>query len=244
MLDNTTATVGNIENYRKSLVAYNNGPLRFSYRTGETIQYLGDSMADFNAALRSHLNAQGKILMASITPASYVWFAHQADVVGGEVAGVETLDRAYARRTLGYGKIWTNLSVGPALPAAQVLTYLRQGLLLGYYPGFNGTYWDSSSLYERDRGLFQLYMPLIKTVAQAGWKPVHYATSSSPSTLLERFGAPSAGTFYLTAQNSGTSVTAVTLTLDGARLAIASTTPAPVPDLPAPLTAADLTPDP
>ncbi len=106
-LDNTTSVFGNIENYRKSLWAYNNGPLSFSYRTGETVQYVGDSMDDFTGALRSYLNDQGMILMASITPGSYVWFAPNIDVVGGEVPGAETLDRAYARRTLGYGKVWT-----------------------------------------------------------------------------------------------------------------------------------------
>ena len=103
-LDNTTYVFGNIENYRKSLWAYNKGPLSFSYRTGETIQYVGDSMFDFTGALRTHLNDQDKILMASITPGSYVWFSHNVDVVGGEVGGAEVLDRIYPRRTMSYGK--------------------------------------------------------------------------------------------------------------------------------------------
>ena len=230
-LDNTTYVFGNIENYRKSLWAYNiHSPLSFSYKTGETIQYLGDSMFDFTKALRNHLNQQGKILMASITPGTYVWFAHNIDVVGGEVQGAEVLDRAYARRTLGYGKMWSNLYVpGTIIPTqAQVLAYFRQALLLGFFPGFNGLYWDSSPTYERDRGLFKLYMPKIKTVIQAGWKPVNYAKSSSTSTLIERFGNASSGTFYVTAQNSGTSITAVTLTIDGAGLGIPSSTPVTV----------------
>ena len=74
-------------------------------------------------------------------------------------------------------------------------------------------------------------MPIIKTVVQAGWKPVNYATSSSTSTLIERFGNASSGTFYVTAQNSGASITAVTLTLDGAGLGIPSTTPVTVTEM-------------
>src|SRR6185369_3627643 len=126
---------------------------------------------------------------ASITPGSLTWFSPNIDVVGGEVAGVEVLDRAYARRTLGYGKVWTNLYVPGSITPTQdkVLAYLRQALLLGFFPGFNGGYWDNSAYYERDRGLFQLYVPLIKTIAQAGWTPVNYATSSDTSTLLERY---------------------------------------------------------
>ena len=42
-----------------------------------------------------------------------------------------------------------------ASTAAEVLAYFRQALLLGYFPGFNGYYWNSSTAYERDRALVQ-----------------------------------------------------------------------------------------
>ncbi len=137
-LDNTTSDFGNVENYRKSLWAYNNGPLSFSYRTGETVQYLGDAMADFTGALRSYLNDQGMILMASSNPGSYVWFSPNVDVIGSEVAGADNFDRTYARRTMSYGKIWTHLYVprpdrpnpgqGPRLPPAGPAARLLPGL--------------------------------------------------------------------------------------------------------------------
>ncbi len=234
-LDNTTSTFGNIENYRQDLWAYNNGPLSFSYKTRKVVQYVGDSMDDFLEAFRDYLHSRNLVLMASITPGNYVWFAPKIDVLGGEVAGAEVLDRIYARRTLGYGKVWTNLfvPVSSSSPptAAQVLAYLRQALLLGYFPGFNGTYWDSSTNYERDRALFQKYIPLIKTIAQAGWKPVNYTTSSDASTLIERFGTPSNGTFYITAQNSGSNPTSIQLTIDGAGLGISTSTPVTIQEL-------------
>src|SRR5262249_30380089 len=138
----------------------------------------------------------------------------------------QTLDRAYLRMTMGYGKVLTTLyiaSTSTPPTAAQVLAYLRQGLLLGYFPGFSGRYWDNSTLYERDRGVFQQYMPLIKKVAQAGWKSVNYPTSSDPFTLIERFGNPSAGTFYITAQNTGATTSSPQFTIDRAGLGISST---------------------
>ena len=69
--------------------------------------------------------------------------------------------------------------LGTASAASAAPITINPGSYAGryYFPGFNGTYWDSSSSYERDRAVFQLYMPLIRTVVQAGWKPVNYATS-------------------------------------------------------------------
>ncbi len=42
---------------------------------------------------------------------------------------------------------------------AERLFRIGNGLLLGYFPGFNGIYWDNPSVYERDRGLFRKYIP-------------------------------------------------------------------------------------
>src|SRR5262249_40175277 len=98
-------------------------------------------------------------------------------------------------------------------------------------PGFNGIYWDSPTAYERDRSLFQLYVPLIKTAAQAGWTPVNYATSSDASTLLERFGSPTAGTLYVTPPNPSANPTSVQITSDGAGLGIPATAAVSVVEL-------------
>jgi hypothetical protein len=232
-MDNITEAFGNIENYRQSLWAYDPGPLSFSYKTGQPIQFGGNAIVDFCNAFASYLHSQGLVLAGSITFGSFSWFASDLDIVGGEVPGAEVYNHAYTRRAMSYGKPWTNLweTYGVVPDHAGVQTYLRQGLLLGFFPGLDGYYWDDSSAYERDRSNFKLYMPLIKTVAQAGWTPINYATSSDTSTLLERFGDPTAGTFYVSAQNSGTSSTSVTITLDGAGLGISTSTPITVTEL-------------
>src|SRR5262249_38483954 len=157
-LDNLASTFGNIENYRKSLWKYNLGPLSFSYKTREPVQYFGDSMAEFVKAFSGYVHSKDLVLMISTTSGSYVWFAPNADLVGGEVPGAEVPSRAFLRRTLGYGKIWTNLYVPGDLttfPAANVLAYFRQALTFGFHPGFTANYWASSSNYERDRSLFK-----------------------------------------------------------------------------------------
>ena len=112
--------------------------------------------------LRTYLNGKGLVLMASVNSGTYGWLASSLDAVGGEAAGADPLDKAYVRRTMGYGKPWSNLHVpvsGPAPRRVDGPPYLRQALLFGYFPGFNGTYWDNSSAYERDRSLFRKYIP-------------------------------------------------------------------------------------
>ncbi len=145
-LDNIGLTFANVESYRKPLWAYLNTPLSFSYATRRPTAYSGDSMAKFCAALRSYLHGKGLILMGSSSSVSYSWFANVLDVVGGEVQGADPLEKAYTRRALSYGKPWSNLFVPVdgtgAATAPEVLAYLRQALLLGYFPGFTADYWD------------------------------------------------------------------------------------------------------
>jgi hypothetical protein len=141
------------------------------------------------------------------------------------VKGAEAATTAYHRRALAYGKNWTNLYIATTSPtAAEVLAYFRQALLLGYYPGFNGSYWTNSSLYERDRANFRIYMPLIKKAVLAGWKPIPYATPSDPAIYVERFDDEVGATFYLTAQNSSTSAKTFQMTVDAAALGATSGT--------------------
>lgn len=224
-LDNITSNFGNVENYRKPLWAYLNTPLSFSYATRRLTAYGGDSIAKFCASLRRYLHGQGLILMGSVNSGSYVWFASGLDVLGGEAQGADPINTAYVRRTMSYGKLWTNLFVPADFMApdmTQVLTYLRQALLLGYFPGFNGTYWDSPPAYERDRPLFRQYIPLIRTIAAAGWRPVNAATPSDPAIYIERFDDGKGETFYLTAQNTGGASKGFQVRLDAPTLAVGS----------------------
>jgi hypothetical protein len=225
-LDNLTYPQSRIENYRRAHWAYSDIPLTFSYRTRKIMMYTGFSAAEFCRAMRAYLATKGMRLMGSANAQDEIWIAPGLDIIGGEVRGAEAPDQAYMRRTMAYGKNWSNLQVpatGAGNPsAAEVLAYLRQGLLLGYFPGFNGSYWGSQATYERDRAQFRLYMPLIRKVVAAGWRPVPYATSSDGSIYVERFDDQVGNTFYLTAQNSSTSTKSFQMTVDGASLGAGS----------------------
>jgi hypothetical protein len=224
-LDNIGLTFANVENYRKSLWAHLDTPLSFSYATRRVTAYSGDPIAAFCETLRAYLHGKGMILMGSSSAVSYSWFAHLLDVVGGETQGDDPIDKSYTRLALGYRKPWSNLFVPPRgdgpPTAAEVLTYLREALFFGFFPGMNGVYWDTPSAYERDRALFKQYTPLIRTITQAKWNPINAVVSSDTAIFVERWGDPS-GTFYLTAHNSSTSTKSFQLTVDGAWLGLGS----------------------
>jgi hypothetical protein len=222
-LDDVSGTFAAVENYRKELWAYSDAPLTYSWETGRVILLDGFSIAEFCGSFRKYAHDRGLYLMGSINPAMYTWFGRYFDVLGGECQGAESLERAYVRRFLGNGRPWSNLFVPldrQAPDAVEVLAYLRQALLFGYFPGFNGAYWNVPSAYERDREQFRRYIPLIRTVAQAGWAPVSGTTIGDPAVLIERFDSRRGGILYLTAQNTGSASKSVQFSLDAAVLAI------------------------
>ncbi len=83
------------------------------------------------------------------------------------------------------------------------------------FPGFfsadasGDQYFTRPELYNRDRPLFLKYVPLVKLVAQAGWRPVTGARSGDPEVYVERFGER-----YLTVFNDGADERSVTVTVD------------------------------
>jgi hypothetical protein len=72
--------------------------------------------------------------------------------------------------------------------------YMKRALAYGMFPGFfshnasEGHYFTRPELYNRDRPLFQKYVPLCRRVAEAGWEPITRATSSDQHVYVERFG--------------------------------------------------------
>jgi hypothetical protein len=82
--------------------------------------------------------------------------------------------------------------------------YMKRALAYGMFPGFfshnasQGHYFTRPELYDRDRPLFQKYVPLCKRVAEAGWEPIPGAHTSDEHVYVERFGRR-----YLTVFNDG-----------------------------------------
>ena len=85
--------------------------------------------------------------------------------------------------------------------------YFQRALAFGMFPGFfsenasTDCYFANPKWYEPARPLFKKYIPLIQTIAKAGWQPVTRAKSSDPAVCVERFGDPGETPLYFTVFN-------------------------------------------
>jgi hypothetical protein len=125
------------------------------------------------------------------------------------------------RRALCKGKPYCFLmnSDFDNFPAERVEKYMKRAAAYGMFPGFfshnasEKQYFTRPALYERDRPLFKKYVPLCKTLAEAGWAPVTQARSSDDRVRVERFGE--GGVRYLTVFNDSLDRRTVTIALEG-----------------------------
>ena len=219
------------ENYRESHLACADVPLSFGTETGRPTLLGAMSFYEFLAWLAHDLHSQGKLVQFNITERAYRFYAHLGDVLGEEVGSlaggprrlmeVESDTVCNLRRTLAYRKPTTSLlqegnfhSPMPALTQAQVEQYLKHQTFYGFYPGiataggedkpgYRGwkRYFRSPEQFERDRGLFRKYIPVIQRINRAGWEPVTYARTSDPKVFVERFGSWTKRDLHFTLRN-------------------------------------------
>ena len=103
------------------------------------------------------------------------------------------------------------------------------------WPGFfshnaaENPYWQNPRWYERDRPLFQKYIPLIKRVAEAGWQPLTEAACDNGQIMIERFGPDAGGRINLTLFNNTAAAQSGVVTINAAALGLpAAARPSPL----------------
>lgn len=83
----------------------------------------------------------------------------------------------------------------------------KRSIAWGHFPSFfshnaaDDPYWQRPNLYNRDRPLFQKYIPVCATLSRAGWEPVTHARATPDHVCVERFGPDEDGAVYLTLFN-------------------------------------------
>ena len=181
------------------------------------------------SALSADLHTHHKLLMANSVPWRFTAFAPLLDVMGTETnmfsdtgAWTPEPDAVMClRRTASYHKPYLLLlnTDFSKVGTEKIKLYFERCLFYGIYPSMfsanaaDHPYWESPALYNRDRPLFQTYIPLIQTLSAAGWEPLTWAHSSVSSVWLERYG-----TSYLSVLNSQSTPAESTILLDTARL--------------------------
>lgn len=218
--------------YRASHFAAADEPLTFTFDAERRpVVPIIHSTIELTRWLRPQL-PDGKFLMANGMLPGVPWGAQFFDFMGQETDWVEQVEgqwqivaepdwlSMYRRALAGVRPYGFLLNTNFAnLTAAMTEQYMRACLFYAIYPSMfsenasEGNYFANEALYDRDRPLFEQYIPLVQALSAAGWQPITHAQSSSPDLIIERYGAwPDA--LYLTVRNLSDASLGATVTLD------------------------------
>jgi hypothetical protein len=183
------------------------------------------SVYEAESSLSDELHAHAKLLMANTVPWRFSAFAPNLDVLGTET-NMFNDDGSFApdsdaimnlRRTSAYHKPYLLLlnTDFSKVSESGIELYFERCLFYGIYPSMfsadadSNPYWQNPQFYNRDRPLFKTYIPLIRTLSQAGWQPVTLAHSSNPNIWIERYGSK-----YFTILNPTDRLQSTAITID------------------------------
>ena len=211
--------------YRREHLAAAQTALTFSADDFKPAVFRGLIAYEYVRAIADDVHGMGKLMMANGTPYRLCWLASQLDVMGtetdwnpsGKWQPMSDGELLYRRVLCGPKPFCFLMNTDfTAFSHELVEKYMKRCLAYGMFPGFfsqnasEGHYFSQPRLYNRDRDLFKKYVPLCKTVAEAGWQPVTCARSDNPKVYLERFGEK-----YLTVFNDSGRQTEAVITLTG-----------------------------
>ncbi len=197
--------------FRRDHFAAARTPLTFSTNEYFPAIFRGLIAYEYINAISKDIHRLDRFMMANSTPSQLCFLAPLLDVMGtetnwnpgGKWQPMSDAGMLY-RRSICKGKPFCFLmnSEFETFSHDLVDRYMQRCLAYGMFPGFfshnasEGHYFSRPELYNRDRDLFKKYVPLCKSVAEAGWEPITLASSSEQAVYVERFG-----TRYLTLFN-------------------------------------------
>ena len=222
-IDSSEGYVTDELDFRRDHFAAADTPLTFSPQTHKPAVFRGLITFEYVRAIARDVHGMDKLMMANSTPIRLPWLAPLLEVMGTETnwnpgpwRPMSDAELLY-RRAMCKGKPFCFLMNTRFEDFSHELVerYMKRALAYGMFPGFfshnasQGHYFTRPELYNRDRPLFQKYVPLCKRVAEAGWEPITRAHSSDEHVYVERFGQR-----YFTVFNDGPDRRTATLRLD------------------------------
>ena len=219
-------------NYRREHWRYAKLPLVFDAH-GTPCQMLFFSVYEFARWLAEKMHGRNKLMFANAVLQRFPFPAHLLDVMGVEVNWMRgdkyepTRDEMMSYwRALSYRKPYCLLmnTNYERFKREFVERYMKRCAFYAIFPSMfdeeaasKDPYWASpKKWYERDRDLFKRYIPLIQTLAKAGWEPITHAWTDNEKVYVERYGA--SGEIFLTVLNDSDAPQEFTLTIDAAAL--------------------------
>ncbi len=155
---------------------------------------------EYSRYLAEELRRRGKWLFANAVGWRFPFLMAQLDISGTETNWWQ--NGAWTPVSPAQMDVWRSLSYQkPYLLlmntdyetfGGQVERYFQRCLFWAIFPSMfshnaaDNPYWRNPNWYNRDRPLFQKYIPLIRRVAEAGWQPITHATAQGG--WVERYG--------------------------------------------------------
>eukprot|EP01043_Picozoa_sp_COSAG02_P045844 COSAG02_NODE_4232_length_5607_cov_1.383805_2_plen_622_part_00 len=211
-------------NYKPAALAYTKQPPVFSTSGGAAVlnaqDYL-DFLTNLSVSLRE--NYGHRLFGNAMYMLPQIQFATAFDIAGIETGWDPATKSPASPQDMAFVR---------AMSAAKPYLYLMDTsfahwtvddtaayhdvcLLRGIWPGFfsanafGNLYWSQPALYNRDRPVFKHYVPLLRRINYAGWRPVPHAHvhggicgSVSQVATVERWGGPSASSSPLPTNTS------------------------------------------
>ncbi|MDO4574993.1 MAG: hypothetical protein Q4D98_07240 [Planctomycetia bacterium] len=202
-IDSSEGYVTAVMDFRQEHLRVAKTPLTFDGETKRPVMFRGLVTYEYVRKISEEVRARGKSMMANSTPIQLFWLAPLLDIMGtetnwnrnGQWTPMSVRELRYRRMLCGK-KPFCFLQNTDFTKFSHELAekYMRRALAFGMFPGFfsadasTGQYFRTPELYERDRPLFQKYLPLCRMVAEAGWESETGATVDVADVCVERFG--------------------------------------------------------
>lgn len=203
-------------NFRRDHFRHTTVPLAFATDTHQPALFKGLGVFEFTKWISEDVHRMGHLMFANGVPYRFTFLCPWLDVLGTETDWLH--NGQYRPASLTTMDLWRTMSgTKPYLLLMNtdydrftpdlVEEYFNRCLFYGMWPGFfshnasENPYWQNPKWYERDRPLFKKFIPQIRSVSEAGWRPVTGATCDNPNILVERYGPNSGGEVFFTVYN-------------------------------------------
>ncbi len=228
--------IGNA-NFNKEHYAYTTVPLTYSPYYRRPMLHRASTTWECVKKLSTDLHAEGKTIFANKCPDKNAFYVPLVDAMGTEQTALngtmyapQSISMLSTWRTLAYSKPFCILLSNDysVFDHDMMEKYFARCLAYAIFPSpcmnDDGTYYFRSQhrFYERDRDVFQTYMPAIKACSEAGWEPVTYASSDDSELIIERYGDNDAEGIHYVIYNTADSDREISVKLDMSELSIGS----------------------
>lgn len=229
---------GEILNYNREHWRVSQYPLTFDPKSHRVALLNFWGTYEWVRQMSDRLHAKGRMLMGNDAYFRRWQLAPWVDIPGREYTWINKGkfdpvpdERYFFFKTMSGAKPYLMLMNNRYEQAEFMEPYMQRSLFFAVFPSmFQGqtsmhdvSYFDNPEWYNRDRALFKKYIPLIRKVDEAGWRPVPDATVEPTSVRIERYGEFAKGNLAFTVHNPTDKEVDVAMHLDRDELKMPAT---------------------